>query len=122
MVSDEGSLSDSRSAEKHSVIVTYWKSFEAHERSHADQAFKDKFAALAKLCVESKELGYDMLWQGGAGIGQLRPLLHQLLQLIHPLQRFLRTHLIRLQIAHTAGVDIEMLYTDSLDRILQRVS
>lgn len=63
-VSDEGSLSDSRSAEKHIAIVTYWKSFEQHERSHADKAFKDKFAALAELCVESKELGYDMLWQG----------------------------------------------------------
>lgn len=63
-VSDEGSLSDSRTAEKHIAIVTYWKSFEEHERSHADKAFKDKFAALAKLCVESKELGYNMLWQG----------------------------------------------------------
>jgi len=63
-VSDEGTLSDSRSAEKHIAIVTYWKSFEEHERSHADKAFKDKFAALAKLCVESKELGYNMLWQG----------------------------------------------------------
>ena len=63
-VSDEGTLSDSRSAEKHIAIVTYWKSFEEHERSHADKAFKDKFAALAELCVESKELGYNMLWQG----------------------------------------------------------
>ena len=63
-VSDEGSLSDSKSVEKHIAIVTYWKSFEEHERSHADKAFKDKFAALAKLCVESKELGYNMLWQG----------------------------------------------------------
>ena len=63
-VSDEGSLSDSRSAEKHIAIVTYWKSFEEHERSHADKTFKDKFAALARLCVESKELGYNMLWQG----------------------------------------------------------
>lgn len=63
-VSDEGSLSDSRTAEKHIAIVTYWKSFEQHERSHADKAFKEKFAALAKLCVESKELGYNMLWQG----------------------------------------------------------
>jgi len=57
-------LSDSRSAEKHIAIVTYWKSFEEHERSHADKAFKDKFEALTKLCVESKELGYNMLWQG----------------------------------------------------------
>jgi hypothetical protein len=63
-VSDEGSLSDSRTAEKHIAIVTYWRSFEEHEKSHADTVFRDKFAALAKLCVESKELGYNMLWQG----------------------------------------------------------
>lgn len=63
-VSDEGSLSESRSAEKHIAIVTYWKSFEQHERSHADKVFKDKFSALAKLCSETRELGYDMLWQG----------------------------------------------------------
>ncbi len=64
-VSAEGSLGDTKSAEKHIAIVTYWKSFEEHERSHADKAFKDKFAALAVLCVETQELGYDMLWQGG---------------------------------------------------------
>ena len=63
-VSDEGSLSESRSAERHIAIVTYWKSFEQHERSHADKVFKDKFSALAKLCSETRELGYDMLWQG----------------------------------------------------------
>lgn len=63
-VSDEGSLSDSRTAEKHIAIVTYWKSFEEHEKSHADKVFREKFAALGKLCVDSKELGYDMLWQG----------------------------------------------------------
>ena len=63
-LSAEGSLGDPGSAEKHIAIVTYWKSFEEHERSHADKAFKDKFAALAELCVETKELGYDMLWQG----------------------------------------------------------
>ena len=63
-VSDEGTLGDSKSAEKHIAIVTYWKSFEEHERSHADQVFKEKVAALARMCVETKELGYDMLWQG----------------------------------------------------------
>lgn len=63
-VSDEGSLSDSKVAEKHIAIVTYWKSFEQHERSHADKIFREKFAALAELCSETKELGYDMLWQG----------------------------------------------------------
>ncbi len=63
-VSNEGSLNASKLAEKHIAIVTYWRSFEEHEKSHADKVFKDKFAALGKLCMDSKELGYDMLWQG----------------------------------------------------------
>lgn len=63
-VSDEGSLNESRSADEHLAIVTYWKSFDEHERSHADKTFNDKFAALAELSTDSKELGYDMLWQG----------------------------------------------------------
>ena len=63
-VSDEGSLSGSRGADDHLAIVTYWRSFEEHERSHADSTFKQKFAALAQFCTDSKELGYDMLWQG----------------------------------------------------------
>ena len=63
-ISDEGSLSDSKQAESHIAIVTYWRSFEQHEKSHADKTFKDKFEALGELCTDSKELGYDMLWQG----------------------------------------------------------
>ena len=63
-VSDEDSLSASRTADEHIAIVTYWRSFEEHEKSHADATFKDKFSALAALCTDSKELGYDMLWQG----------------------------------------------------------
>lgn len=46
------------------VIATYWRSFEQHERSHADAVFKAKFAALADLCSATHELGYEMLWQG----------------------------------------------------------
>jgi hypothetical protein len=65
-VSDEGSLTDLKAADDHIVIVTYWRSFEAHEKSHADGAFKAKFSALAEMCTESSELGYDMLWQGAA--------------------------------------------------------
>ena len=63
-VSEEGSLSGTRAEDSHVAIVTYWKSFEEHEKSHADKAFRDNFAALGKLCTDSKELGYDMLWQG----------------------------------------------------------
>lgn len=65
-VSDEGSLSASRVADDHIAIVTYWRSFEAHEKSHADAVFKEKFGALAAMCTDSKELGYDLLWQGAA--------------------------------------------------------
>jgi hypothetical protein len=63
-VSDEGSLSESRTADSHIAIVTYWRSYEEHEKSHADAAFQAKFGALATMCTESKELGYDLLWQG----------------------------------------------------------
>jgi len=66
-VSNEGSLSESRTADDHYVIVTYWRSFEEHERSHADEVFNNKFTALAAMCSDTKELGYDMLWQGAAG-------------------------------------------------------
>jgi len=63
-VSDEGSLSASRAADDHVAIVTYWRSFQEHEKSHADEVFKAKFSALGELCTDSKEFGYDMLWQG----------------------------------------------------------
>lgn len=63
-VSDEGSLNGSRAADDHIAIVTYWRSFAEHEKSHADHVFREKFAALGELCTDSKELGYDMLWQG----------------------------------------------------------
>jgi hypothetical protein len=63
-LSDEGSLGAAREADDHIAIVTYWRSFDQHERSHADATFKAKFGALAAMCTETKELGYDMLWQG----------------------------------------------------------
>ena len=63
-VTDEGSLSGAKAAEGHVAIVTYWRSFEEHEKSHADKVFKEKFTSLGKLCTDSKEFGYDMLWQG----------------------------------------------------------
>ena len=55
-----------KTAEEHYVIVTYWRSFEDHERSHANELFTKKFSALADMCAETKELGYDLLWQGQA--------------------------------------------------------
>jgi hypothetical protein len=46
------------------AIVTYWRSFEDHERSHGDAAFRAKFDALTAMCSEQEEAGYDMMWQG----------------------------------------------------------
>ena len=63
-VSEEGSVGDPSGAQDHIAIVTYWNSFEEHEKSHADTVFNEKFSALAAMCSESRELGYDMLWQG----------------------------------------------------------
>jgi len=65
-VSDEGSLTGNKTEDDHYAIVTYWTSFDAHEKSHADEMFNQKFSALLSMCSETKELGYDLLWQGAA--------------------------------------------------------
>jgi hypothetical protein len=70
-ISDEGSVGG-ESPEPHRVqqkmgdivIVTYWKSFNQHEKSHADKLFKEKFQHLANFCDNTYEVGYEMLWQG----------------------------------------------------------
>lgn len=63
-VSDEGSIASKDQTSAHVAIVTYWQSFEQHEQSHADEAFKEKFEALGLYATETYEIGYDMLWQG----------------------------------------------------------
>lgn len=63
-VSEEGSFDVSQETEEHIAIVTYWKSFDHHEQSHADHIFKEKFAALGEFCTDTYEIGYEMLWQG----------------------------------------------------------
>lgn len=63
-VSDEGSFDPEHESDDHIVIMTYWNSFEQHERSHADEVFKEKFDQLAEHCSDTYELGYNMLWQG----------------------------------------------------------
>ena len=63
-ISEEGSVASSKKADDHLVIITYWKSFEQHEKSHADHVFKEKFDAVAEFCSETFETGYEMLWQG----------------------------------------------------------
>lgn len=71
-VSDEGTVGAAPEANTTAAkikqgelaIVTFWKSFEQHEKSHADRVFREKFQALANFCDETYELGYQMLWQG----------------------------------------------------------
>ncbi len=69
-VSDEGSIGEPpdngtpKIAQGELAIVTFWKSFEQHERSHADKVFKEKFSELVEFCDNTYELGYEMLWQG----------------------------------------------------------
>ena len=65
-VSNEGSFDSKKMTQDHLVIMTFWKSFEQHEKSHADEVFRKTFTALTNMCSETKELGYDMLWQGEA--------------------------------------------------------
>ena len=70
-ISDEGSVQENTNDDKRVqqnmgdiVIITYWRSFEQHERSHADKLFNEKFSKLAEYCDTTFEVGYDMLWQG----------------------------------------------------------
>jgi hypothetical protein len=63
-VSEQGSIDATRMTADDIVIVTYWKSFEQHEKSHADHVFKEKFDKVAEYCSDTYEVGYKMLWQG----------------------------------------------------------
>lgn len=65
-VSEEGSFDPEKKTDDHIIIITYWQSFDQHEKSHADDIFKQKFDSLAEYCSETYELGYNMLWQGTA--------------------------------------------------------
>jgi len=71
-ISKEGSMTGRTTGESDNstvdsgdiAIVTYWRSFDQHEKSHADVVFKEKFSELATFCDQSWELGYELLWQG----------------------------------------------------------
>lgn len=63
-VSEQGSFDTGKMSEDHIAIVTYWKSFDQHEKSHADAVFKEKFDAVAEMATDTHEIGYQMLWQG----------------------------------------------------------
>lgn len=63
-VSEEGSLNQTDSVDDHYAIVTYWESFDKHEKSHLDAVFNEKFEGVLEYVSEAEELGYTIEWQG----------------------------------------------------------
>jgi hypothetical protein len=52
---------------KEAMIVTFWNSFEDHERSHRSETFQPLFKNVLELCENgNEEIAYDMLWSGKA--------------------------------------------------------
>lgn len=71
MISNEGSsigqAVDSPLKEREALIVTFWASFEDHERSHRSETFQPLFQEVLDLCENgNEEIAYDMLWSGEA--------------------------------------------------------
>lgn len=70
-VSNEGSsigqAVESPLKEREALIVTFWRSFEDHERSHRSDTFQPLFKRVLELCENgNEEIAYRMLWSGKA--------------------------------------------------------
>ncbi|MCU0842604.1 MAG: ligand-binding protein SH3 [Thiobacillaceae bacterium] len=70
-VSNEGSTIgqpvDNPLKEREALIVTFWRSFEEHERSHRSETFQPLFRKVLDLCENgNEEIAYRMLWSGQA--------------------------------------------------------
>lgn len=53
--------------DKEALIVTFWQSFEDHERSHRSDTFQPLFKRVLELCENgNEEVAYKMLWSGKA--------------------------------------------------------
>ena len=53
--------------EREALIVTFWRSFEDHERSHRSETFQPLFREVLELCENgNEEIAYEMLWSGRA--------------------------------------------------------
>jgi hypothetical protein len=54
-------------AGKEALIITFWHSFEEHERSHRSDTFQPLFKQVLELCENgNEEIAYSMLWSGKA--------------------------------------------------------
>ena len=70
-ISNEGSTVgqavDSSLKDREALIVTFWNSFEDHERSHRSETFQPLFERVLDLCENgNEEIAYEMLWSGQA--------------------------------------------------------
>ena len=68
-VSNEGSTIgqavESRMKGKEALIVTFWTTFENHEKSHRSETFQPLFQKVLELCENgNEEVAYEMLWSG----------------------------------------------------------
>lgn len=50
---------------KEALIVTFWRTFEDHEKSHQSDTFQPLFKQVLELCENgNEEIAYNMLWSG----------------------------------------------------------
>jgi hypothetical protein len=71
MVSNEGSTVGQAVASemkgKEALIVTFWNTFDDHEKSHRSDTFQPLFQQVLDLCENgNEEIAYEMLWSGKA--------------------------------------------------------
>jgi len=70
-ISNEGSTVgqavESDLKDREALIITFWNSFEDHERSHRSDTFQPLFKKVLDLCENgNEEIAYEMLWSGKA--------------------------------------------------------
>ena len=70
-ISNEGSTTgqaiDSNLKGQEALVVTFWQSFEQHEKSHLSDTFQPLFKNVLTLCENgNEEIAYTVLWSGGA--------------------------------------------------------
>ena len=68
-ISNEGSTAGQALAHplkgREALIVTFWRSFEDHEKSHRSPTFQPLFADVIALCENgNEETAYTMMWSG----------------------------------------------------------
>lgn len=71
VISNEGSTAGQALASpmkgKEALVITFWRTFEEHEKSHRSETFQPLFRKALELCENgNEEIAYTMLWSGKA--------------------------------------------------------